>query len=61
MAREDLALLRQVLSERPFLKERGKTMAAWGELAAQLVGDDNSLRGENAQARFDKLVQQEQE
>ncbi|KAG3140082.1 hypothetical protein PC128_g25262 [Phytophthora cactorum] len=36
-------------------------MAAWVELAAQLVGDDNSLRGENAQARFDKLVQQEQE
>ncbi|ETN07126.1 hypothetical protein PPTG_13524 [Phytophthora nicotianae INRA-310] len=34
-AEEDLALLQQVRSERPFLAEQGKTMAAWGDLAAQ--------------------------
>jgi hypothetical protein len=51
-AEEDLALLRQALSERPFLKERGKTIAAWGDLAAQLLSDDSfsrdKLSGKNA-------------
>ncbi|EGZ17627.1 hypothetical protein PHYSODRAFT_389597, partial [Phytophthora sojae] len=68
-AEEDLALLRQALSNRPFLKERGKTMAAWDALAAQLVSDANfsrsasrgKLSGKTAQARFDKLVTQKRQ
>lgn len=64
-AEEDLALLRQALSERPYIKERGKTIAAWGALAAQLVRDNNfsrdKLSGKKAQARFDKLVLQKRQ
>ncbi|KAE8899458.1 hypothetical protein PF005_g4375 [Phytophthora fragariae] len=64
-AEEDLALLRQALSNRPFLRERGKTLAAWDALAAQLVSDANftrgKLSGKTAQARFDKLVTQKRQ
>ncbi|GMF90280.1 unnamed protein product [Phytophthora fragariaefolia] len=64
-AEKDLALLRQALSERPFLKERGKPMAAWGDLATQLLSDDSfsrdKLSAKNAQTRFDKLVLQKRQ
>ncbi|KAJ8575998.1 hypothetical protein ON010_g3214 [Phytophthora cinnamomi] len=59
---EDLALLRQVLSERPFVMKRGKTMAAWGDFVGQLVSDDSfsrdKLSGKNAHVRFDIMVAQ---
>ncbi|GMF38418.1 unnamed protein product [Phytophthora fragariaefolia] len=64
-AEEDLALLHQAVSERPFLEERGKTMAAWGDIATQLLSDDSfsrdKLSRKNAEARFDKLVLQKRQ
>lgn len=57
---EDVMLLRQVLSDRPFQEPRGKISLAWDTLAAKLVASEDfpraKLSGKNAQSRFDKLV-----
>ncbi|KAL3658982.1 hypothetical protein V7S43_016120 [Phytophthora oleae] len=57
---EDVMLLRQVLSDRPFRVQRGKITVAWDALAAKLVADESfpriKLSEKNAQSRFDKLV-----
>ncbi|KAI9987756.1 hypothetical protein PInf_023800 [Phytophthora infestans] len=57
---EDLALLRQIHADRPFLRQRG-IMAAWKALATKLVADENfprnKLSGKSASGRFDKLVE----
>ncbi|KAF4149311.1 hypothetical protein GN958_ATG01622 [Phytophthora infestans] len=45
---KDLALLRQVAFDRPFLSERGGVIAAWDSVAATL-------------ARFDKLIQRKRD
>ncbi|KAI9995331.1 hypothetical protein PInf_012388 [Phytophthora infestans] len=58
---EDLALLRQIHADRPFLRQRGGIMAAWEALATKLVADENfprnKLSGKTASGRFDKLVE----
>ncbi|ETP54966.1 hypothetical protein F442_00421 [Phytophthora nicotianae P10297] len=57
---EDLAQLRQIHADRPFLRQRGGIMAAWDALATKLVVDENFPRnkvsGKTASGRFDKLV-----
>ncbi|KAG3110359.1 hypothetical protein PI124_g15208 [Phytophthora idaei] len=62
---EDLALLRQALGGRPFLRPRGGILANWDVLAATLVADQNfpreSLSGKTASGRFDKLVKAHRE
>ncbi|ETP21707.1 hypothetical protein F441_04838 [Phytophthora nicotianae CJ01A1] len=58
---EDLALLRRIRADRPFLRQRGGIMAAWDALATKLVVDENfprnKLSGKTASGRFDKLVE----
>ncbi|ETP06638.1 hypothetical protein F441_16998 [Phytophthora nicotianae CJ01A1] len=58
---EDLAQLRQIHADRPFLRQRGGIMAAWDALATKLVVDENFPRnkvsGKTASGRFDKLVE----
>ncbi|ETP05014.1 hypothetical protein F441_18296 [Phytophthora nicotianae CJ01A1] len=58
---EDLALLRQIHTDRPSLRQRGGIMAAWDALTTKLVVDENfprnKLSGKTASGRFDKLVE----
>ncbi|KAE8885311.1 hypothetical protein PF005_g26092 [Phytophthora fragariae] len=62
---DDVALLRQVLLDRPFAKPRGKVMQHWDSLAATLVASPafsrSKLSGKNAQSRMSQLVQTHRE
>uniref|UniRef100_H3GGE3 Myb-like domain-containing protein n=2 Tax=Phytophthora ramorum TaxID=164328 RepID=H3GGE3_PHYRM len=62
---DDVALLRQVLLDRPFDKPRGKVMQRWDSLAATLVASPgfthSKFSGKNAQSRMNQLVQTHRE
>uniref|UniRef100_H3GPU9 Myb-like domain-containing protein n=1 Tax=Phytophthora ramorum TaxID=164328 RepID=H3GPU9_PHYRM len=62
---DDVALLRQVLLDRPFDKPRGKVMQHWDSLAATLVASSgftrSKLSGKNSQSRINQLVRTHRE
>ncbi|EEY54615.1 uncharacterized protein PITG_20220 [Phytophthora infestans T30-4] len=55
---EDLALLRKIHADRPFLRQRG-IMAAWKALATKLVADENFPRNKLSGNRAHRAVAEE--
>ncbi|ETP48974.1 hypothetical protein F442_05378, partial [Phytophthora nicotianae P10297] len=57
---DDVALLRQVLLDRPCAQPRGKVMQHWDGMAATLVASPEIMRaklsGKNAQSHINQLV-----